>query len=35
MTDADLWAAWRVWMLVASLIILVAAALLVTSFIKV
>ena len=30
MTDADLWAAWRVWMLVASLIVLVAAALLVT-----
>jgi hypothetical protein len=30
MTDADLWAAWRVWMLVASVIILVAAALLVT-----
>src|SRR4030095_15540919 len=31
MTDADLWAAWRVWMLVASLIVLVAAALLVSS----
>lgn len=30
MTDADLWAAWRVWMLVASVVILVAAALLVT-----
>ena len=30
MTDADLWAAWRVWMLVASVVILVAAVLLVT-----
>lgn len=30
MTDADLWAAWRIWMLVAAVIILVAAALLVT-----
>jgi hypothetical protein len=30
MTDADLWAAWRIWMLVASVIVLVAAALLVT-----
>ena len=30
MTDADLWAAWRLWMIVATLIIVVAAALLVT-----
>jgi hypothetical protein len=30
MTDAELWAAWRFWMLVAAVIILVAAALLVT-----
>ena len=30
MTDADLWAAWRIWMLVAVVVILVAAALLVT-----
>jgi hypothetical protein len=30
MTDADLWAAWRVWMLVGALVVLVAAALLVT-----
>lgn len=29
MTDADLWAAWRVWTLVASIVVLVAAALLV------
>jgi hypothetical protein len=30
MTDADLWAAWRVWMVVAVVIVLIAAALLVT-----
>lgn len=30
MTDADLWATWRLWMLVAAAIIVVAAALLVT-----
>ena len=30
MTDADLWAAWRLWMLVATAVIVVAAALLVT-----
>jgi hypothetical protein len=30
MTDADLWAAWRFWMIVAGAIVLVAAALLVT-----
>ena len=30
MTDADLWAAWRIWMVVAVVIVLVAAALLVT-----
>lgn len=30
MTDADLWAAWRIWMAVAVVIVLVAAALLVT-----
>ncbi len=30
MTDADLWAAWRLWMIVAAVIILVAAALLIT-----
>src|SRR5947209_135375 len=30
MTSADLWAAWRLWMLVAAAIIAVAAALLVT-----
>lgn len=29
MTDADLWATWRFWMMVASAIIVVAAALLV------
>ncbi len=29
-TDADLWAAWRVWLIVAVAIILVAAALLIT-----
>ena len=29
-TDADLWAAWRVWMVVGSLVVLVAATLLVT-----
>jgi len=30
MTSADLWAAWRLWMLVASAIVLVAAGLLIT-----
>ncbi len=30
MTDADLWAAWRMWMVVAAAVIVVAAALLVT-----
>jgi hypothetical protein len=30
MTDADLWAAWRLWMLVAVVVIAVAAGLLVT-----
>lgn len=30
MTDADLWSAWSVWMLVAGAIVLVAAALLAT-----
>ena len=30
MTSAELWAAWRLWMLVATVIIAVAAALLVT-----
>ena len=30
MTNAELWAAWRLWMIVAALIILVAAALLIT-----
>ena len=30
MTSADLWAAWRIWMLVAGVVIVVAAALLVT-----
>ena len=30
MTDADLWAAWRVWMAVGVVVVLVAAALLVT-----
>jgi type II secretory pathway pseudopilin PulG len=30
MTSADLWTAWRLWMLVATVIIAVAAALLVT-----
>ena len=29
MTDADLWAAWRLWMAVGAVIVLVAAALLV------
>ena len=29
MTDAQLWAAWRVWMIVAAVIILIAAGLLV------
>ena len=29
MTDAELWAAWRLWMIVASLIVLIAASLLV------
>ena len=30
MGDAELWATWRVWMVVAAIVILVAAALLVT-----
>jgi hypothetical protein len=30
MTNADLWAAWRLWMVVATVIILVAASLLIT-----
>ena len=30
MTNADLWAAWRLWMMVAAIIILVAASLLIT-----
>ena len=30
MSDADLWAAWRLWMIVATVIVLVAASLLVT-----
>jgi hypothetical protein len=30
MTDAELWAAWRLWMAVAGLVVLVAAALLLT-----
>lgn len=30
MTDADLWAAWRLWLMVAVAIILIAAALLIT-----
>lgn len=30
MTDADLWASWRLWIIVAAVIILVAAALLIT-----
>ena len=30
MSDADLWAAWRIWMGVATLVILVAASLLIT-----
>jgi hypothetical protein len=30
MTDAELWAAWRLWMSVAALIVLIAASLLVT-----
>ncbi len=30
MTDAELWAAWRMWMGVAAVVILIAAALLIT-----
>ena len=30
MTDAELWSAWRIWMAVAVVVILVAAALLIT-----
>lgn len=30
MTDAELWAAWRLWMLVAAAVVVIAAALLVT-----
>ena len=30
MTDADLWAAWRLWMVVATVVVLIAAGLLIT-----
>lgn len=30
MSDSDLWASWRLWLVVAALVILIAAALLVT-----
>jgi hypothetical protein len=30
MTNADLWAAWRLWMVVATVVILIAASLLIT-----
>ena len=30
MTSADLWAAWRLWMIVAAVVILIVAALLIT-----
>lgn len=30
MSDADLWASWRLWMAIATVIVLVAAALLIT-----
>ena len=30
MTDVDLWAAWRLWMAVATLVVLIAAGLLIT-----
>ncbi len=30
MTDTDLWSAWRLWMMVATLVILIAAVLLIT-----
>ncbi len=30
MTDADLWAAWRLWLVVAVIVILIAASLLIT-----
>ena len=30
MTDAELWASWRFWMIVATLVILIAAGLLIT-----
>ena len=30
MTSADLWAAWRLWMLIAAVVVLVAASLLIT-----
>ncbi len=30
MTDADLWAAWRLWMAVAAVVVLIAAGLLIT-----
>ena len=30
MTDADLWASWRFWMIIATVIVLVAASLLIT-----
>lgn len=33
MNDAELWAAWRMWMIVAAAVILIAAALLITIWI--
>ena len=30
MTDAELWAAWRLWLIVAAVVVLIAAALLIT-----
>jgi hypothetical protein len=30
MTDAELWAAWRLWLIVAALVVVIAAALLIT-----
>lgn len=33
MTDAELWAAWRLWMAVAAVVVVIAAALLVTIWI--
>lgn len=34
MSDAELWAAWRTWMIVASVIILIAASLLISIWIS-